>query len=117
MARLATCVFDVCKPHYFELDACRYVACGLYIGVLVVHIGLHSSCTIFLSCFPATAESGDSDSDDAGRGSQARREPVPALDDVGTDERPGQQPYDEVERVLGHRCVQLAAGIAPPGSA
>lgn len=51
----------------------------------------------------SSAESGESESEDGDRGSQARREPVPALDDVGGDDRPGQQPYDEVERVLGHR--------------
>ena len=48
-------------------------------------------------------ESGESDSDEGGRGSAARREPVPALDGVGADDKPGKQPYDEVERVLGHR--------------
>ncbi|KAF8073052.1 CHR5 [Scenedesmus sp. PABB004] len=54
------------------------------------------------------AESG-SDSDDAARASQARREPVPALDDPGTDDG-GQGLDDEVERVLGHR---RGAGDAP----
>jgi hypothetical protein len=48
----------------------------------------------------AGAESGDSDSDEGGKNSQARREPVPALDELDDSK---QQPDDEVERVLGHR--------------
>jgi hypothetical protein len=47
----------------------------------------------------AAAESG-SDSDGGGKSSQARREPVPALDELDGSR---QQQEDEVERVLGHR--------------
>jgi hypothetical protein len=53
----------------------------------------------------AVTESGDSDSDEAGKSSQARREPVPALDELDGSR---QQQEDEVERVLGHRWEEQA---------
>jgi hypothetical protein len=59
----------------------------------------------------AGAESGDSDSDEGGKNSQARREPVPALDELDDSK---QQPDDEVERVLGHRCADGLFGLQKP---
>lgn len=50
----------------------------------------------------AAAESGDSDSEGGGKGNNAaRREPVPALDEIDGSRQPPAD--DEVERVLGHR--------------
>jgi hypothetical protein len=51
-------------------------------------------------------ESGESDSEDGGR-NQAKREPVPALEDAPGGPGGGQE--EEVERVLSHRRVDAVA--------
>eukprot|EP00882_Tetradesmus_deserticola_P026761 GHRQ01029552.1.p1 GENE.GHRQ01029552.1~~GHRQ01029552.1.p1 ORF type:complete len:619 (+),score=313.07 GHRQ01029552.1:120-1859(+) len=60
------------------------------------------------------AESGGSDSDAGLKNSQARREPVPALDELDDSL---QQPEDEIERVLGHRDPPGASSSSEAGAA